>query len=381
MTCTTVASMTEDRKPDPMEEESVRASSHSHEGENVTADAVSAGTPESAAATGTGPESIPASPGFGAALRQAREHAGMSAPELVARLHLHPRQLHALEAEDFSALPEVIYIRGYLRACARELGVDAGFWLADLDRKAHAAAVAAAATAAAAAAQSPDRVRVTHVVVPRPVGGRGFGARRLVVVAVVLAALFATLFFVLHRSRGGHRPHAAAIAPASPFAARAPATAATPASAPAAAVNSAPTPASTPASTPAPTPAPTPASTPGSSDPKTGSANEVGSSIAMAAAGSAAKPTLPAHAMSPSRRSHALTLLTTASVWIDVSDSQGRTLLSQVVPGGSVQTVNGAAPLHLIIGKASAVTAQYRGRAVDLRTYADDSDVARLTLE
>ncbi len=334
------------------------------------------------------PDGAEAPLGFGAALRRARNEAGMAATELAARLHLHPRQLDALEREDFAALPEPIYIRGYLRGCGRELRIDVAPLLADFDRKVQAAAAAAAAEAAAT---QPERVRVTRAVVA-PAGRRASGTKRVAVAIVALVVLLAAVFIVSRLPRGhgrhatgtpsvsggvsprsGANPPGGASRPPSPVGAAAPAPAAATAPAPvptaAAPVAAEPMPARVdrPA---APLASPVPASAPAAVPSSANAAAAGAAGAAMASAAAAAR-----------QDSGVLTLRTTANVWIDVSDSSGRTLLSQIVPGGSVQTVSGTAPLHLIVGKASAVVAEFRGHAVDLRAHAGETDVARLTLE
>ncbi len=309
--------------------------------------------------------------GFGAALRNAREAAGMAASELAARLHLHPRQLDALEEEDFAALPEPIYIRGYLRGCGRELRIDVAPLLADLDHKVQ-----------AEAASPPERMRMTRVVVSSSAAGRGAGAKRVAVAIAALAVLLGVVAIAIRLPHGGPHRHAAGTPSASAprpssadgAAAPAPATATAPTprvSAPTVA-DPLPTRGDGPAGSPAsPASVPAPATTPAATPPAASNATAVGSAgAAMASAAAVA-----------AQDASVLTLRTTANVWIDVSDSGGRTLLSQVVPGGSVQTVSGAAPLHLIVGKVSAVTAEFRGHAVNLRAHAGNGDVARLTLE
>jgi cytoskeletal protein RodZ len=61
---------------------------------------------------------------IGARLRRAREERGLSVESLAARTRISSRILHAVERDDFSAIPSGIFVRGYLRACARELGLD-----------------------------------------------------------------------------------------------------------------------------------------------------------------------------------------------------------------------------------------------------------------
>lgn len=63
--------------------------------------------------------------GFGAALRGAREKAGLSVGEIANTLKVTERTVHALEAELYEELPPRPYVRGYVRRYARLVGLDA----------------------------------------------------------------------------------------------------------------------------------------------------------------------------------------------------------------------------------------------------------------
>lgn len=61
----------------------------------------------------------------GSRLRQLRRERGLSVEELAARTRIAARILRSIEQDDFDAVPSGIFLRGYLRACAREVGLDA----------------------------------------------------------------------------------------------------------------------------------------------------------------------------------------------------------------------------------------------------------------
>ncbi len=65
--------------------------------------------------------SLQTSPGH--RLREARLTAKISLDELAARLHLDSRLVEALENDQYAALPEPTFVRGYLRGYARLLGL------------------------------------------------------------------------------------------------------------------------------------------------------------------------------------------------------------------------------------------------------------------
>jgi cytoskeletal protein RodZ len=60
----------------------------------------------------------------GGMLRAAREERGLSIAELARRTRISARVLSALERSDSSALPPAVFVRGFLRTYAREVGLD-----------------------------------------------------------------------------------------------------------------------------------------------------------------------------------------------------------------------------------------------------------------
>ena len=63
----------------------------------------------------------------------ARERVGISREDIARTLHLPAEQVDALEADDYARLPPPAYVRGYLRAYAREVGMDPDQVVADYD--------------------------------------------------------------------------------------------------------------------------------------------------------------------------------------------------------------------------------------------------------
>lgn len=70
-----------------------------------------------ASTTGQGP---------GSQLAQARADMRLTHAEVAAKLHLSSRQIQALEADDYRALPGPTYVRGYLKSYALLLGLTPG---------------------------------------------------------------------------------------------------------------------------------------------------------------------------------------------------------------------------------------------------------------
>jgi len=66
-----------------------------------------------------------ASPSVGDKLKSLRGQKNLGTSEVAARLHLDSRIIEALERDDYGALPDPIYVRGYIRSYSKLLGHDA----------------------------------------------------------------------------------------------------------------------------------------------------------------------------------------------------------------------------------------------------------------
>src|SRR5512139_1689119 len=71
----------------------------------------------------------------GAALREGRELLGLSVADVANRIKFAPRQIEAMEADDFGQLPEMAFVRGFVRSYARLLEIGATPLLAALPQK------------------------------------------------------------------------------------------------------------------------------------------------------------------------------------------------------------------------------------------------------
>lgn len=70
---------------------------------------------------------------LGEKLKQARLAQGLTLTELQARTYIRLRYLEAMEQGDFHLIPGEVYVKGFLKLYARELGVDPGPWLAEYE--------------------------------------------------------------------------------------------------------------------------------------------------------------------------------------------------------------------------------------------------------
>lgn len=344
---------------------------------------------------------IPSSQGGpGRVIRAARERAQMTVEELATQTKLTRVTLEALERDDFEALNEPLYVRGYYRKCAKVLALSEAELIAGYERLVVPKAPQAPTKLLLGSGPAMGSTRIRR---------RGDGSR-LVGAIVIAVALGGVVWLVTGGSANLRSLEssatttvstpAVAVAPAEtapspspasteaavsthPFAASAPATTpaaepATPLAAPAASLA---TPAASPVTTPsavAPAPAPTPAPAPSPAPAVSASASTT------AAAPSAPTPASPApvSASAPAVASAGgyVVLNFKSTSWVRVEDADGKLLLSGVVQAGDRQQVRGRAPYALFIGNAPGVAVEYDGKPVDTAPYVKSNSTARFSI-
>lgn len=268
------------------------------------------------------PELPPQLPG--ATLAARREEMRLSIDEVSARLKLAPRQILALESDDFAQLPGLATVRGFIRSYAKLLELPPEPLIAML-----------------VAERDPA---VDAVVARRPLPSPGFSgrryspptrhrssARRLTGIAVVFFVFVGTLAFIAYRNDwiqvpgfdlGASQP---AIAPASSGAE--PAT-------------------------------PDVAASPAAANP-----TEAGATAAVASAASA------------------LQLKASQDSWVEVIAVDGeRKMLSKLMKAGTTELVEITEPVVLVVGNAAGIEAVLRGQSLNLKAATRDN-VAKLSLK
>ena len=60
----------------------------------------------------------------GQMLREARVNQGLSVEDVAKSLNLKPAQIVAIEAQDVSQLPGMVFMRGFMRNYAKKMGLD-----------------------------------------------------------------------------------------------------------------------------------------------------------------------------------------------------------------------------------------------------------------
>ncbi|MFO1414977.1 MAG: helix-turn-helix domain-containing protein [Burkholderiales bacterium] len=277
----------------------------------------------------------------GARLREARESAGLTIDAVAQQLKLAPRQVQAIEDDDYAQLPGRTFVRGFMRNYARLLQLDPEDVLATLPD-----------ANAAPSLNHPSLNPTTRVMgeLPADASGKPSTARWAIPLALVVVILIGVAYEfgrpLADRARaaiGDAKAPAATVAPATPAAA--------------------------PASEPAPAPAaPAPASDTASAPPAPAEAS------ATAPAGAAAPVAGPAAADAT------LVLVFRGTSWVEVKDGKGTIVLSTIGYPGATHGVPGTGPFDVVLGNAEAVQVSWKGAAFDVVPFIKQN-VAKFTVK
>lgn len=354
--------------------------------------------------------------GPGRSIRVARERSQMTVEELATQTKLTRVTLEALERDDFEALNEPLYVRGYYRKCAKVLALSEAELIAGYERLVVPKAPQAPTKLLLGSGPAMGSTRIRR----RGDGGRVIG---LVLVAAVigvfawlltggsngLRSLESTTTTTVSTTVGAPATGSEAVPSPAPVAtpavtepapiSAAPTTlasepaAAAPVTPPAAPAPSALTPSATPA--PSPIPAPTTVTTPAAAPTAAPAASVSSPAPAPAAAPAAAPvalrpaaalgapaagPTAAAPAAAGSAPAGFVVLNFKSTSWVRVEDADGKLLLSGVVQAGDRQQVRGRAPYSLFIGNAPGVSVEYDGKPVDTAPYVKSNSTARFSI-
>jgi len=309
----------------------------------------------------------------GAKLRAARQAAGLSIDAVAQQLKLAPRQVTALEEDDWQRLPGRTFVRGFARNYARFLHLDPDAVLALLPASDSAPALSRPTLAA-----SPRSIgEIPTERIAKPTAARWIAPLLLLaIVAVIayheLARPTLRLPAILASLVGEHET-----APPATTASRAP---------PSAVTTAASTTPTKPADAMPASPAPPAAAAPSNSTAADSGVTVLPtpSSNTMPANDAPAATTTPAGANAQSAAVPAgeapLVLTFKGTSWAEVKDAKGRVVLQMTGGAGMTQTVSAIPPLELALGNARDVGVTFRGQALDLSAYTR-GNVARVSLQ
>lgn len=290
-----------------------------------------------------GAEAAAAPPTAGAILAQAREAAGLSVQDVAVQLRLAPRQVTAIERDDFASLPGRTFVRGFVRNYARLLKLDVDAILAALPGD------------GAAALDRPSLAATTRAIgeLPSERAARPGAAKWAIPLVLIAIVAIAALYEF-------SRPPSPAPVATTPPAAPAPPPAAepSPSSSPAPQADAQPE---------VPPPAPAAGTT------TTSLPNPVGA--VAPATPSPAGASLPAPG-APNQ----LSLRFHGTSWIEVRDRSGNIVLSMTGNDGTSREIAIASPGEITVGNVAAVEASWRGRRLDLAAQSKQN-VARVRLD
>lgn len=288
---------------------------------------------EAAAAPVPAPE-----PGPGSLLQQARLDRQLSLEDAAQKLRLAPKQLQAIEQDDYARLPGPTYVRGYLRSYAQLLGLAPETVIARYNSQPAAAAPVDLAKHTPTPQMSSDH----HVIK---------------ITTLVVAGLILGLAAIWWHGRDDspvrlRKPPAVVMDAAPPAAAPIPQEDAAPIQ-----------PADTPA---APSVLRAPAAPVGATDTREFPRLTTPATPAPKEAAVASGP-------------RPLVLHFQQESWADVRDGAQNRLLYTTVPAGRVIRLGGAPPFSIYLGNASGVRVEFNGQPLDLGRY-QRGPVARFTL-
>lgn len=322
---------------------------------------------------GTQGENAQTSMTAGTLLRQAREAAGLSLAGLAAALKVPAPKLEALEADDYAAFQDHVFMRALAQSVCRTLRMDSASVLALLPRTQLKSLADDRGSINATFKERSFKATGTSL-------GRENGSRKVAIIVLLLLAAAAAVYFLPKHEGDAEEPQAGAsdaaalVQPAGtvsePVAAQEPVApaATTPADVPAA-----PASASAPAtSAPAAAAVPAPASTTTPAAPAAATVSDANAPADGAAATSAATA-----AQTPGG---VLVMKANAQSWVQVKDSSGRVVLQKTLAAGESIGAEGALPLSVIVGNASGTEVRVRGELLEVAKTTRDN-VARFEVK
>lgn len=304
----------------------------------------------------------------GAILRQAREAARMQLPTMAAMLKVPQHKLEALEADQYEAFPDHVFMRALAMGMCRNLHIDAESVLALLPRTA-----LKSLSNAGGGINETVKERSHFKSSGTPLDSREGSSRKIIAGVLLLLAAAAAVYFVpLQQSaEGGSASQEAAQSGAQP-----------PATGVVVESGSVVTPSETPAEGAAPLPSALAANETAPAAPATTAAPAAPESPVAPAAPAVAAAAVPEAATgSPSAatKGSVLEFKAVTQSWVKVKDASGKVVLEKTLAKDESVTAEGTLPLSVIVGNAKGTQVMVRGEPFDISTTRDN--VARFEVK
>lgn len=304
----------------------------------------------------------------GVLLRQAREAARMQLPVMAATLKVPQHKLQALEADDYEAFPDHVFMRALAMGMCRTLHIDAESVLAKLPRT----EIKSLAKTGPGINET-VKVRSSFKVTGTPLDSGNSSSRKIAAGVLILLAAAAAVYFVPFQQMVDGADGAGAPAPAQAQSGQTAVVSAA-AAEPLAqtdeggAQGSSATPA---ASVTEPVSVAAAASMPGD-----------GAAASAPAPVTAAQTAAPAaEAATPATGTGGLLVLkvNTGQSWVKVKDAAGKVVLEKTLSKDESATAEGQLPLSVIVGNAKGTQVTVRGEPFDISSTRDN--VARFEVK
>lgn len=290
--------------------------------------------------------------GPGAQLATQRQALGWSIEHVANQLNLAPRQIQALENDDYAALPGLVIARGFVRAYAKLLKIDATALVAYMAQQ-PASNVASGEMRRALPASFTESKLQTN----------SRGSRLILLVGLVAVTIGIAGWFGYQQNWFAGLPEliqAQGEKSTSPLSSQI--------SAPQVDANVA-----------------DHVEENTSGEMQTGEAPEepvvtpaeISTAVTQNAASQASSATAEEKSINPA---HNLILKVREESWVEVKREDGTTIVARLMPAGSTESFAVKQPALLVVGNATGVDATFRGKPLDLTTAAK-SNVARLNLQ